>query len=246
MVTEIQFCCKVVQKVLETLLCCWDLGEMLTLASWVWWLSNSACGWGLLTLDHSGLLPLRSSWLQMPAVSSEEIQNLKVNFFGRKLGCNTTKRSRVHTTCVTKPLYYSRVFLISSMWKQGCYPLAKGEGKERESSISYKRPYQFFGWFFSVLWMRPLDWGVFLASGVGAVTRNILLALSFWLLTFSSVNVQLSASLDGFLGKPLLVSTMWTERAIELMVREPCFKVLRKTFQHHTPSPSRSQHSCSS
>lgn len=31
MVTEIQFCCKVVQKVLETLLCCWDLGEMLTL-----------------------------------------------------------------------------------------------------------------------------------------------------------------------------------------------------------------------
>lgn len=49
-----------------------------------------------------------------------------------------------------------------------------------------------------------------------------------------------------FLGKPLLVSTVWTGRGIEPMVRELCFKVLRKTFQHHIPSPSRSQHSCSS
>lgn len=45
MVTEIQFCCKVVQKALEILLWCWDLGEMLTIGipSLVTH-SNSACG----------------------------------------------------------------------------------------------------------------------------------------------------------------------------------------------------------
>lgn len=49
MVTEIQFCCKVVQKVLETLLGRWDVGETLTIGilSLVTH-SNSACGRGLL------------------------------------------------------------------------------------------------------------------------------------------------------------------------------------------------------
>lgn len=54
--------------------------------------------------------------------------------------------------------------------------------------------------------------GVFLAWRVGTLRFNILSVLSFWLLTlvFSSLNLQLSASLGVFFWKPLFVVTVWT------------------------------------
>lgn len=180
---------------------------------------NFACGWGL--IDQYGLLPLKFMTTDICSVfwgnskPGSEIIWLIIGLWHHKKG-------PAHTTCVTKPLYYSSVFLISNLWKQksvSVNPLAKGEsecvvclrnGHPSLLSNSSKD---------NVLSRWSHAWGALivlwfsLAWRVGTLRCNILSILSLMLtLLFSSLNLQLSAFLGVSFWKPFFVANVWTGR----------------------------------
>lgn len=130
-----QFHCKVVQKVIEIILQCWDLvcdTYHLWRSSLMVIHSDSACGSGCIhTLDQFGLLPLQSSWLQVSAVSSEETQGQNWNPCDRYWSM-TFWRGPIPLSRVTKPFptaicYWfatasvvESVFLVTTSLRKPC------------------------------------------------------------------------------------------------------------------------------